>query len=306
MSTMYIYRGLPGSGKSTRAQIIQSHEGGVIAGRDHLRMVLFNRYTCSRDEETYITEVQNMIIINALQRRENVHVDDMNLRAKYMQRLYSLVKEVPGSNYEVLDFSDVPLKVCLEQNKQRRIEKVVPDDVIIDLHKRFIGKKGKLDPVDPQFTGAKLFADYVPATSLPRAIGVDLDGTLALKGDRDIYDGSKAHLDTPNAPVLDVVWAMWREGYEIFFCSGRSDEHRNVTVKWICDHVSLDKQYVDSRLFMRKANDQRRDSVVKLELFDEHIRNRWNVRFMLDDRNQVVDAWRSIGLTVFQVAEGDF
>ncbi|MDJ0647343.1 MAG: hypothetical protein QNJ60_01435 [Xenococcaceae cyanobacterium MO_188.B19] len=28
--------------------------------------------------------------------------------------------------------------------------------------------------------------------------------------------------------------------------------------------------------------------------------------FILDDRQQVVDMWRSLGLTVFQVAEGDF
>ena len=33
---------------------------------------------------------------------------------------------------------------------------------------------------------------------------------------------------------------------------------------------------------------------------------KYNVHFVLDDRQQVVDMWRSLGLTVFQVAEGDF
>lgn len=43
----------------------------------------------------------------------------------------------------------------------------------------------------------------------------------------------------------------------------------------------------------------------KSELFDKHIRGRYFVDFVLDDRNQVVNFWRHIGLTCFQVAEGD-
>jgi hypothetical protein len=45
---------------------------------------------------------------------------------------------------------------------------------------------------------------------------------------------------------------------------------------------------------------------VKLELFDENIRGVWNVKRVYDDRNRVVAAWRSIGLTVLQVADGNF
>jgi len=57
---------------------------------------------------------------------------------------------------------------------------------------------------------------------------------------------------------------------------------------------------------MRQAGDKRRDSIVKLELFDRHVRDYYDIAFVLDDRQQVVDAWRVIGLTVFQVAPGDF
>jgi hypothetical protein len=31
-----------------------------------------------------------------------------------------------------------------------------------------------------------------------------------------------------------------------------------------------------------------------------------DVFLVVDDRNKVVDMWRTLGLTVFQVAEGDF
>ncbi len=60
-------------------------------------------------------------------------------------------------------------------------------------------------------------------------------------------------------------------------------------------------------LNMREAGDMRKDSIVKKELFDQHIRGKYNVRMVIDDRDQVVDMWRNeLGLTCLQVAEGDF
>jgi hypothetical protein len=41
-------------------------------------------------------------------------------------------------------------------------------------------------------------------------------------------------------------------------------------------------------------------------LFEENMRGKYYIEYVLDDRNQVVDMWRSIGLICLQVAEGDF
>lgn len=50
-----------------------------------------------------------------------------------------------------------------------------------------------------------------------------------------------------------------------------------------------------------------KDDIVKFELFKEHVEPVFNIKFVLDDRNQVVDMWRNeLGLKVLQVAEGDF
>lgn len=57
---------------------------------------------------------------------------------------------------------------------------------------------------------------------------------------------------------------------------------------------------------MRPAGDSRKDAIVKREIFDQEIRDRWRVIGVFDDRQQVVRMWRALGLTVFQVAEGDF
>jgi hypothetical protein len=58
---------------------------------------------------------------------------------------------------------------------------------------------------------------------------------------------------------------------------------------------------------MRAPKDQRKDSIVKKELFEESVRNNYNILFALDDRNQVVDMWRKeLGIKCLQVNYGDF
>ncbi len=46
--------------------------------------------------------------------------------------------------------------------------------------------------------------------------------------------------------------------------------------------------------------------MMKEKLYRQHIERKYNIKFVLDDRQQVVDMWRGWGLTVFQVDEGDF
>jgi len=57
---------------------------------------------------------------------------------------------------------------------------------------------------------------------------------------------------------------------------------------------------------MRSQGDTRPDEIVKREIYEEHIKPLYNVDFVLDDRNKVVKMWRSLGLKVLQVAEGNF
>lgn len=84
--------------------------------------------------------------------------------------------------------------------------------------------------------------------------------------------------------------------------SGRDGISRELTEKWL---EGKDIPY--RALFMRAEGDQRKDSIVKKELFDEHVRNNYYVRGVFDDRDQVVSMWRKeLGLTCFQVNYGDF
>ena len=95
---------------------------------------------------------------------------------------------------------------------------------------------------------------------------------------------------------------MHAAGHRVVFLSGRSDKCRTATETWLKKHVAVPFD----ALHMREHGDNRRDSIVKVELFDAHVRDAYDVTCVLDDRDQVVEAWRALGLTVFQVAEGDF
>jgi hypothetical protein len=46
--------------------------------------------------------------------------------------------------------------------------------------------------------------------------------------------------------------------------------------------------------------------ITLLNLRFNHIRPNYDVKYVIDDRDQVVDMWRSLGLRVLQVAPGNF
>jgi hypothetical protein len=128
----------------------------------------------------------------------------------------------------------------------------------------------------------------------------DIDGTIAEIGDRGPFDWGKVHLDKPIAVIIKLLKIL-APSYEIILVSGRSDESLKLTLEWLKEH---DVPYAS--IFMRKTKDYRKDSVVKKELYETHIEPYYEVEFVLDDRNQAVELWRSLGLTCLQVAPGDF
>jgi hypothetical protein len=102
--------------------------------------------------------------------------------------------------------------------------------------------------------------------------------------------------------VIEAVRAMHAAGNAIVFCTGRDEYSRAETEGWLDLFVGVPYE----GLFMRPWRDGRRDSIVKQEIFESQIRDRWRIVGVFEDRQHVVRMWRSLGLTVFQVAEGDY
>lgn len=141
---------------------------------------------------------------------------------------------------------------------------------------------------------------------------VDLDGTLCNCEHRvhyvqsnpknwpAFYAGIKH--DKVNQDIYQVVGALAFNANRIILCSGRDSEHREATISWLNNYVFFPWE----KLYMRKERDYRPDSIVKLELLEEMRKDGFSPTLAIDDRQQVVDAFRGAGLRVLQCAPGNF
>lgn len=304
---LIITRGLPASGKSqwARQQVDDLPAGEVVRlNRDDLRaMLLPSSYREPEYRaEQIVTQVQHGQITQLLADGVMVIVDDTNLRMRTARDLVRLAEKA-NAGWECVDhFLDVPVEECIRRDAAR--ERTVGEEVIRRMWRKYLsgGRRLPLPTLETPVVGKP----YIPPDDGIPAVMIDIDGTVAEgEGIRDPYDTSRYHLDAPCQPVIEAVWQEYHAGHKLIFCSGRSDEFRAVTQEWINKHVFGD-MCVSYELYMRAAGDTRNDAIVKLELFDRHIRDKYDVRRCYDDRDRVVSAYRSIGLKVFQVAPGDF
>lgn len=272
-------RGLPASGKSTFAlELVKNGNNWCRVNKDDIRL----EYPQFSEKE--VVSFEDEQIIRALEDGMNVVVDDTNFNPFHEKRLRDIAdKYLNSSEFEIKDFN-TPLDECIKRDSLR--DKSVGEKVIRDMHNKYLNKSTKIE--------------YNP--NLPDAYIFDIDGTLAINNNgRSPYDYTKVHLDDVNKDVLRIYkYIMW-EGVTRFIVSGRDDGCMEVTKKWF-----EDKQIPHDGIFMRKTGDKRKDAIVKKEIFDNNFRGKYNIIGVFDDRQQVVDMWREIGLTCFQVAPGNF
>ena len=299
MSRLICTRGLPGSGKSTWAQAVESDSEGdwLVTSRDALRTEVFGlegRGVLSPEQENAVTRIQREIVRSALAAGRPVIVDNTHLRAKYLNEWARLASEL-GARFSVRNF-DTPLEVCIERDRNR--EHPVGEDVIRALAKKFPAKNWPVIEY-PQPTYRDL-PKYEPGLGLPPAYVFDIDGTLADHGDRDPYDASRALDDTVHEHVRTLLYAVMQAGYRVLFLSGRSEDHRAVTEAWLRQNILSPVE-----LYMRGSKDGRQDWIVKHELFMDHVAPFYRVVGVVDDRLQVARMWHAIGVPLFRVGDPD-
>lgn len=283
-------KGLPGSGKSTLAKkmISENPETYKRINRDDLR-AMFDNGTTSQSNEKFVKKVRDLLIVKCLEEGKSIVVDDTNLSETNLRRITQLVQEYNKKSnekvtVEVLEVN-TDVTVCIERDALR--EKPVGEKVIRKMNEQF-------------FKDAPEYA--IQDSELPKAIICDLDGTLALMNGRNPFDASKCDEDLLNEPVANVLRNYKKLGYEILLVSGREDKYKEPTLRFLEKHTI---EFDD--LIMRKSQDNRKDSIVKTEIYNDFIKDNYFVEFVLDDRNQVVDTWRKdLKLPCFQVYYGDF
>ena len=158
------------------------------------------------------------------------------------------------------------------------------------------------------------FISYI--RGMKNTIIFDLDGTLALIDKRrevstkpngkldwgKFFNSTNIKLDEPNLPVIKMAQLFSEQGFNIVILSGRSNKTETATRSW------LSKNKVPfNKLIMRdsETNHFTPDWVLKKNMLDENLDIN-DIFLVVDDRDRVVKLWRSLGLTTFQVAEGNF
>lgn len=152
---------------------------------------------------------------------------------------------------------------------------------------------------------------YELITSKPIVI-VDLDGTLSDGSHRlHLLPTENLHLteswsefnraaagDSPIKSTIAVINGLWVSGFAIVILTGRSDEVRYETCKWLNENgVKFDE------IIMRRQDDNRKDTVIKEEALRAIGLD--NIVCAFDDSPNVVKHFRSLGITTYQVTEYD-
>ncbi len=287
MSKAIITVGISGSGKTTHAEeLCKKDKSYVNANRDDLRFTLtgtsgWSEYKFNRSIEGVVTELQKSICALAIKQGKNVVISDTNLNPKTREMWYTYLTKL-GFEVEYKAFP-VDIQVAIKRDQQRLNS--VGYEVI---HKQW---QQWLDYID--------FKRYIPNDNLPDAVIFDVDGTLADMEDvRGPFEWTKVGLDKRVDVIADMAEAYADKGYTIIVCSGRDGVCEQESRKWLDENVLGYEEF-----FIRTARDNRKDSIVKQEIFWDSIAPRYNIQAVVDDRPQVCRMWRDLGLKVIQVAD---
>jgi len=290
---MIITVGIPGCGKSKWGR--EQEEAGdniVVVERDIIRAQSHTEsgnkwdYKFSKAKEKHVTKFQEAQIRNILSAGLTVIVADTNLNPGTRNRITAIANEY-GIEAQTEVF-DVPFHKCLKWNANRPDH--VPESVMIRMEQgmRKYMNKYVQTPEGREQEGHMAHSCVI----------MDIDGTLAdMKGLRGPYDWQNVHLDRPIKHVVDYArYIVNNTFHDLIIFSGRDSECRYKTAQWLKDHgINYDE------LYMRPEGSTINDSILKEQMYMDHVHDIYNVDHIVDDRKQVCLMWESMGFRVMNV-----
>lgn len=290
MSKILVLQGPPASSKTTWArEFIKGKTDWVIVNRDSLREGRGDYWVPTQEE--YISDLEEFSIRAAIKRGYNVIIDATNLNPKTQEKW----KKIANETKSTLEFKEfyVPFKVAVERDKNR--ERSVGEKVLKRFYQQYYPEKYAQEMADNRYIKEQ-------DKTLPKCIIVDCDGTICLHQGRDPYDLSKVSTDKPNDPLIDLIRIL-SGSVDIIFFSGRegTEQCRKDTAKWINDNIGI-----SYKLYMRSEKDYRSDEIIKEELYNKYIKDKYYCIAIFDDRDRCIKKWREMGLLACQVYYGDF
>lgn len=303
------------SGKSTWAEqfikdrevredfygVVRASNDWVNINRDDIRFKLFTdnkrnwtQYKFNKKNERSVTESADKLANEAALGDFNIIISDTNLNPSIRQKWKDFA-ETHGYEYEEKVFH-CSWEELVKRNAQRGGG--IPESILWSQYKRFIQQYGCI--------GEHKLNMYRHNPMLENTIICDLDGTICdMTGIRKPYEWALVGKDKPRTEIIRALEGLAYVHGHVTFMSGRDGCCWNETYDWIVDNVTSDwPEWIEWSLVMRTPDDNRKDDVVKYELFNQYIRGKFNVAAALDDRPRVVRLWALLGIpNIIQVGE---
>ncbi len=303
MQQVILTKGLPASSKTTwaKAKISEDPQNWCRVNNDEIRSMC-NNSDWSSSYEKIISEIRSFAIKTGLKRGKSIIVDNLNISKDHFNNIVSIVKELNidctiSEKHFYLDVEEAILRDSKREGKAK-----VGEAVIRNWDKKLGGKQfAKATPrVENVYKQNKNYVPLVISPNKLNGIIMDLDGTLANIGDRSPYDAQNCDItDYPNEAAVFIVNKFYESNYKIIFCSGRSEKDRAPTERFI-------KQYlpnIEYILYMRPDGNYQKDAIIKENIFNKYIKDKYNIFAVFDDRLSVCKLWHSLGLNLFRLGD---
>lgn len=138
MSLLIVTRGLPGSGKTTRARswVSEDPRNRARVNRDDLRVMLHSmRQSKMAECENAVTISQYAMIRDLLLEGYDIVSDNTYLDDDILYDAQCMAEDTE-SRFEVWDMRDVSPDICIQRDADRGC--LVGSEVILDMHRRHI------------------------------------------------------------------------------------------------------------------------------------------------------------------------
>lgn len=288
---LIILVGPPGSGKSTFAKQIEKENGYVHVSQD------------DQGKEGHMREFRA-----ALSTNEPIVVDRMNFSAG-QRAIYIRAAQERGYHTQIRCFY-ISRDKCFQRVMAREDHPTIKTE---ENARSALSTFFKNFERPSEFESDEIIEEFDTSEKRKTALICDLDGTLCNIDHRLHYvrrEGKKdwknfmkeIDKDTPNSWCVSLVNAMLPRVDALLYVSGRSDDHRKVTEKWLLEY-SLD---MHEKLIMRARDDHRSDEIVKEIIYLFEIKPYYDIIFAVDDRPRVGRMWRKNGVTTLMCNDKEF